>query len=101
MAGLGVAADRVHEPLLRAVGRLFDHPHPHGSLGNPFRQGERDERAGEAKDQRIDQQSVQIQVHALGIQQAVDAEHRKDDAEDQEDGEIDAEEQKNSHDPKL
>jgi len=40
-------------------------------------------------------------VHALGIQQAVDAKHRKYDAEDQEDGEIDAEEQKNSHDPEL
>ena len=40
-------------------------------------------------------------MNTLGIQQAVDAEHREHDAEHQKDGEVDAEEKKNSHNPKL
>ena len=73
------------QPLFGLVARLRDHLRAGGALGDPLRHQQRDERAAEAEERRHHQQA--------GIGRRVDAEHRHDDADQRQHGQVGGEEQ--------
>jgi hypothetical protein len=81
-AGLaGLAPDGVNQPLLGAIGRLLDQLHAHGALCHELRHRQRDKRATKTDHGRHHQQGLQIQVDTVLGQDALDAKHLKDNAD--------------------
>ena len=70
---LRLTAHRLHEPLLRGVRRPLDDLGAGEPFGGPLGQGQRDERAAHAEDGREDQQRLEVEVHAPGVQDALHA----------------------------
>ena len=94
--GLGLARHGGHQPLLEGRGGAVDDLDAHGALGHALGHQEGDDRAGEADQRRPDQHRRQIQIDAVSLQEALETQQLENQADDQEDGDVSREKEKDA-----